>query len=83
MDTQTLVAVVLCARLVGAGLAMIGSAGGAIGIGLVFHGCLTAIARNPEQTGTLTISMYIGMGMCELTTIFCLVISLLILFVLK
>ncbi|HEB64592.1 MAG TPA: F0F1 ATP synthase subunit C, partial [Chloroflexi bacterium] len=39
--------IVAAAKLIGAGLAMIGALGGGIGIGLSAHGAVQGMARNP------------------------------------
>jgi F0F1-type ATP synthase membrane subunit c/vacuolar-type H+-ATPase subunit K len=80
MDATT---AILMAKMIGGGLAAIGILGGGVGIGLVFLGSQQAIARNPELQGPLTTNMYIGMGMCELTSILALVMGFMIMFVLK
>ena len=63
-------------------MATSGAMGGGIGVGLVFHGSQTAIARNPDLKGTLSTNMYLGMGACELISLFCLGMGFIILFVL-
>lgn len=66
-------------RLIAAGLAMgLGAIGPGIGIGIVANGALQAIGRNPEASGTLTTTMFIGIVFSEALGIFGLVISLLI-----
>jgi F-type H+-transporting ATPase subunit c len=56
------------AKLIGAGLAMIGTIGAGIGIGLVVNGAV--------QT-----NMILGIAFAEAVAIYCLVVALLILFV--
>ncbi len=66
-------------RLIAAALAVgLGAIGPGIGIGIVASGALQAIGRNPEASGTLTITMFIGIAFSEALAIFGLVISLLI-----
>jgi F0F1-type ATP synthase membrane subunit c/vacuolar-type H+-ATPase subunit K len=40
--------IVLAAKLIGAGLAMIGVIGGGLGIGVVVGGAVQAMGRNPD-----------------------------------
>jgi F-type H+-transporting ATPase subunit c len=70
------------ARLIGAGLAMIGAIGGGIGIGVVVGGAVQGIARNPEASGDIQTNMILGIAFAEAVAIYCLVVALLILFVL-
>lgn len=69
------------ARLIGAGLAMIGTIGGGIGIGLVVGGAVQGIARNPDAQGPVMTNMILGIAFAEAVAIYCLVVALLILFV--
>jgi F-type H+-transporting ATPase subunit c len=69
------------AKLIGAGLAMIGTIGAGIGIGLVVNGAVQGIARNPDASGNVQTNMILGIAFAEAVAIYCLVIALLILFV--
>lgn len=69
------------AKLIGAGLAMIGALGAGVGIGLVGLGALQGIARNPDVSGELQTNMILGIAFSESIAIYCLVIAMLILFV--
>lgn len=69
------------AKLVGAGLSMIGTIGAGIGIGLVVSGAVQGMARNPGYSGNLLTNMILGIAFCEAMAIYCLVIAFLILFV--
>ncbi len=73
--------IVDAAKLIGAGLAMIGVIGGGIGIGIVASGAVQAIGRNPDVAGTIQVNMILGIAFAEATAIYALVVSLLILFV--
>ncbi len=70
------------ARLIGAGLAMIGTIGAGIGIGVVVGGAVQGIARNPDAAGDVQTNMILGIAFAEAVAIYCLVVALLILFVL-
>jgi ATP synthase F0 subunit c len=69
------------AKLIGAGLAMIGALGAGVGIGLVGLGALQGIARNPDVSGEIQTNMILGIAFSESIAIYCLVIAMLILFV--
>ncbi|HEX9615893.1 MAG TPA: ATP synthase F0 subunit C [Anaerolineales bacterium] len=69
------------AKLIGAGLAMIGTIGAGIGIGVVVNGAVQGIARNPDASGAVQTNMILGIAFAEAVAIYCLVIALLILFV--
>ena len=71
------------ARLLGAGLAMIGTIGAGIGIGLSVGGAVQAMGRNPEVVPTLQTNMILGVAFAESIGIFCLVVSLILLFVIQ
>lgn len=69
------------ARLIGAGLAMIGTIGAGLGIGILVSGAVQGIARNPDASGAVQTNMILGIAFAEAVAIYCLVVSLLILFV--
>ena len=69
------------ARLVGAGLAMIGTIGAGAGIGIVVSGAVQGMARNPDAAGNVQTNMILGIAFAEAVAIYCLVIALIILFV--
>lgn len=69
------------AKLIGAGLAMIGTIGAGAGIGVVVNGAVQGIARNPDASGVVQTNMILGIAFAEAVAIYCLVIALLILFV--
>ncbi len=68
------------AKLIGAGLAMIGALGPGIGIGLVVNGMLHAQGRNPEASGELFTNMILGIVFAESIAIYALVVALILLF---
>ena len=74
--------IVEAAKMVGAGLSMIGAAGAGVGIGLSVQGALEGMARNPDATGNLLVYMILGIAFSEAIAIYCLVIAFLMLFVL-
>jgi F-type H+-transporting ATPase subunit c len=72
---------VAAAKLIGAGLAMIGTIGAGLGIGVVVNGAVQGIARNPDAIGLVQTNMILGIAFAEAVAIYCLVVALLILFV--
>ncbi|MAT43895.1 MAG: ATP synthase F0 subunit C [Anaerolineaceae bacterium] len=74
--------IIMAAKFIGAGLAMIGALGAGIGIGLSVHGALNGMARNPDAYGNLFTNMILGIAFSEAIAIYCLVIAFLMLFVL-
>jgi ATP synthase F0 subunit c len=73
--------IVTAAKLLGAGIAMIGVLGPGIGIGIVASGAVQAMARNPEFTPTIQTNMILGIVFAEAVAIYALVVSLILLFV--
>ncbi|MCU0489662.1 MAG: ATP synthase F0 subunit C [Anaerolineales bacterium] len=69
------------ARLIGAGLAMIGTIGAGLGIGVLVNGAVQGVARNPDAGGVVQTNMILGIAFAEAVAIYCLVVALLILFV--
>lgn len=69
------------ARLIGAGLAMFGTLGVGLGIGVLVNGAVQGIARNPDASGAVQTNMILGIAFAEAVAIYCLVVALLILFV--
>lgn len=59
----------------------IGSIAPAIAEGMVASKAMEAIGRNPSLQDSISPKMIIAMAICESTGIYCLVISLIILFV--
>jgi len=66
-------------KLLGAGVAMIGSLGAGIGLGLIFSAWISAIARNPAAESKFSKVGFIGFAVTELVLLMCFVISIMIL----
>ncbi|TFB08442.1 F0F1 ATP synthase subunit C [Candidatus Atribacteria bacterium MT.SAG.1] len=67
--------------IVTAGLTMaIGSIGPAIGEGMALARALGAIAQQPDEANTITRTLFVGLAMVESTAIYCLVISIILIF---
>ena len=69
------------ARFLGAGLAMLGAIGPGIGIGMLAQGAMQGIARNPDASGDIQTNMILAIAFTEAVAIYCLVVSLLLIFV--
>jgi len=72
--------IVQAAKMVGAGLAMIGAIGAGAGIGIVTSGAVQAMGRNPDATATIQTNMILGIAFAEAVAIYSLVVALLLLF---
>ena len=80
MDLATATAL---AKYMGAGFAMIGAIGAGIGIGLAVGGAVQAMGRNPDAAPLIQTNMILGVAFAEAIGIFCLVVSLILLFVIQ
>ncbi len=69
------------AKLIGAGLAVVGLGGVGAGIGNIFSSMIQAGARNPSAGPSLTTFMWIGFALVEAVALYALLIALLLLFV--
>lgn len=58
----------------------LGAIGPAIGEGLAVARALSAIAQQPDETATLTRTLFVGLAMIESTAIYAFVISMILLF---
>lgn len=78
MDANAWVAV---ASIVTAGLTIaIGSIAPALGEGRALAQALSAIAQQPDETNTITRTLFVGMAMVESTAIYCFVVSMILIF---
>jgi F-type H+-transporting ATPase subunit c len=67
--------------LLGAAIAVsFGAIGPALAEGRAVAAAMDAIARQPESAGTLARTLFVGLAMIETMAIYCLVISLLLLY---
>lgn len=69
------------ASIVSAGLTIaIGSIGPALGEGRALAQALSAIAQQPDESATITRTLFVGMAMVESTAIYCFVVSMILIF---
>ncbi len=74
-------ALVLMGCAIGAGLALIAGIGPGIGEGYAVGKACEAIARQPEQKGSVTTTMLMGCAIAETTGLYGLIVGLLLIFV--
>ena len=78
MDSISIIGV---ASIVTAGLTIaIGSLGPALGEGRAVAQALAAIAQQPDETGAITRTLFVGLAMIESTAIYCFVVSMILIF---
>ena len=78
MDSITLIGM---ASIISAGLTIaIGAVGPALGEGRAVAQALTAIAQQPDETNTITRTLFVGLAMIESTAIYCFVVSMILIF---
>ncbi len=78
MDSTAIVAVI---SIFTAGLTIaIGAIGPALGEGRAVAQALAAIAQQPDEAGTITRTLFVGLAMIESTAIYCFVVAMILIF---
>jgi F-type H+-transporting ATPase subunit c len=78
MDTLGLVAL---ASIFTAGITIaIGAVGPALGEGRALDQALASIAQQPDESNTITRTLFVGLAMIESTAIYCFVVSMILIF---
>ena len=78
MDFMTMIAV---ASIVIAGVTTgFGTMGPALAEGKAVATALTALAQQPDASGTITRTLFVGLAMIESTAIYCFVVSMILIF---
>lgn len=78
METQALIGLV---SIVTAGMTIaIGSIGPALGEARALAEALRSIAQQPDEAGTITRILFVGLAMVESTAIYCFVVSMILIF---
>jgi F-type H+-transporting ATPase subunit c len=78
MDSMTIIAV---ASIASAGITTgFGTMGPALGEGKAVATALSALAQQPDTSATITRTLFVGLAMIESTAIYCLVISMILIF---
>ena len=67
-------------RVLGASIAMLGTIGAGIGVGIAAAGGVTAMGRNPDAAPIIQTNMILGMAFAEAIAIYALAVSLIIIF---
>jgi F-type H+-transporting ATPase subunit c len=58
----------------------IGSVGPALGEGRALAQALSSIAQQPDEAGTITRTLFVGLAMVESTAIYCFVVAIVLIF---
>ncbi|HNY66079.1 MAG TPA: F0F1 ATP synthase subunit C [Deltaproteobacteria bacterium] len=78
MDSATLISVV---SIITAGITIaIGALGTALGEGRAVAQAMTAISQQPDEAGTIARTLFVGLAIIESVAIYCLVISMILIF---
>ncbi len=78
MDPLTVIAMV---SVFTAGMTIaIGSVGPALGEGRAVAQALASIAQQPDESGTISRILFVGLAMVESTAIYCFVVSMILVF---
>jgi F-type H+-transporting ATPase subunit c len=78
LDQQTIIAAI---SIFSAAFSIaIGSIGPAFGEARALAEALRSIAQQPDESGTITRTLFVGLAMVESTAIYCLVVSMILLF---
>jgi len=78
MDSSTWIGVVSVSA---AAICMgIGSIGPALGEGRALQQALSSIAQQPDEAGTISRTLFIGLAMIESIAIYCLVVAIVLIF---
>ena len=78
MENSDLIAMV---SIFTAGLTIaIGSVGPAFGEARAVAQALSAIAQQPDESGTITRTLFVGLAMIESTAIYCFVVTMILIF---
>jgi F-type H+-transporting ATPase subunit c len=78
MESLSLIAMV---SIITAGLTIaIGSIGPAFGEARAVAQALSAIAQQPDEAGTITRTLFVGLAMIESTAIYCFVVAMILIF---
>jgi F-type H+-transporting ATPase subunit c len=78
MESSTLIAIV---SIITAGVTIaLGSIGPALGEGRAVSTALNSLAQQPDAANTITRTLFVGLAMIESIAIYCLVISMILIF---
>ncbi len=81
MNPELLRAIVAIVSIAAAGLTTaVGAVGAAYGESRIAAGAMDAMARQPDESASITRNLFVSLAMVESTAIFCLVVALILLF---
>ncbi|NDJ54907.1 MAG: ATP synthase F0 subunit C [Chloroflexi bacterium] len=69
------------ARAIAAGIAMLGTFGPGVGIGILSFGAMQSLGRNPEAAGIIQTNLILAIALTEAIAIYALVVALVLIFV--
>jgi F-type H+-transporting ATPase subunit c len=69
------------AKLIGAGIAVVGLGGVGAGIGNIFATAIASLARNPAAQPIIQLPMFLGFALVEAVALYALVVALILMFV--
>ena len=69
------------AKLIGAGIAVVGLGGVGAGIGNIFATAIASLARNPASQPIIQLPMFLGFALVEAVALYALVVALMLMFV--
>ena len=64
-----------------AGLAMLGTFGAGLGIGILGYGAVQGIARNPDAAGHIQTNMILAIAFAEAIAIYALIVAIMLIFI--
>jgi F-type H+-transporting ATPase subunit c len=67
-------------QLLAAGIAMLGTIGAGLGVGIAAMGGVQAMGRNPDAAPIIQTNMILGMAFAEAVAIYALAVALIIIF---
>ncbi len=68
------------AKLIGAGIAVVGLGGVGAGIGNIFSTTIASLARNPSAQPLIQLPMWVGFALVEAVALYALVVALMLMF---
>ena len=78
MNDDTVIAMV---SIISAAVTMaLGAVGAALGESRIGVAAMDALARQPDESGSITRTLFVSLAMVESTAIFCLVVALILIF---
>jgi F-type H+-transporting ATPase subunit c len=78
--SESLVLVAVASIVISGLTIAIGSIGPALGEGRALAQALNAIAQQPDESNTITRTLFVGLAMVESTAIYCFVVSMILIF---